>query len=204
MVTVDYPTLKISNTGVTELTENSARLNLLLSTLEGVEGVRLEYRRKGTENWTALFPNAAVNLSVLLTGLQPETTYEYRLSTAAVTSNVWSFKTSPRQVIPSNIIAVVQNDCTESKVVTVTVEEKGTVLAAQEVTVMPGDRTSTDPFIIPVAGVYNIVLKTADGLYTETRSLVVEEDDEKTVSFSVTPGSFSSEVLVEDLLTKVK
>lgn len=198
VVTVDYPTLKISNTGVTELTENSARLNLLLSTLEGVEGVRLEYRRKGTENWTPLPQNAAVNLSVPLTGLQPETTYEYRLSTAAVTSNVWSFKTSPHQVIPSNIIAVVQNDCTESKVVTVTVEEKGTVLAAQEVTVMPEDRTSTDPFIIPVAGVYNIVLRTADGLYTETRSLVVEEDDEKTVSFSVTPGSFSSEVLVED------
>ncbi len=198
----------VSTLQPTGLTTDSATLNASVSDPGGniaASGVRvkLQWKLASAGSWTDIDAPTYTygtadpfTVTHSLTGLAANTDYAYRAvatlkNGSEVVGNTISFRT-PMVTPPSGSIEVTVNSSPTGKSVVVSVEEGNNVISTAETTT-----NGTVNFANLPDGFFNVVVRSKDGKYVETRMIAIKDGAGVTTVFDVPEGTLSTVVDVK-------
>ena len=199
---------------VTDITENSATLNMQLSAAvqSEVRTAGFEYKKKADADmaWTKVEGDfASGTFTKKLTSLTAGTDYVFRpyvtyTNDSTDTGADQNFTTDTKPAVTGSIDVKVKNDTEEKKDVVVTIEEGNYALASQEKDgISAGGEVTTGKFKELPDGTYNIVIKSKDGEFVETKMITIANGAAETISFTISKGEMKTDVEVEADTPKV-
>lgn len=211
-LTVVAPTLVAVSVQCVDITPTSATLCGSVSPVHYanatyVDEVGFEYRKVGEAVWTDIecTLNADGSFTANLSNLSEDTVYEYRPfiiqkeHTEKTYGEAVAFHTiKPASVDTGKIAVTVQRDdptIADSRIVIVSVEEGNEAIASKNLGQLQAEPIEYAFDNLP-AGNYNVVCRTLDGDYTETKMLSVKNGEATNVSFAVLQGKLSTVVEV--------
>ena len=201
-VTVEKESVKINSTYASDITDKQVTLNAELSSSDDVTKVEVQYREKGSDEWTTLACDIDNNISKTISDLKVNTEYEYQYvvtsDNATITSDTLSFKTTKSNAAVGKIKVEVTNKSNETKDVVVSIKQGNTVLATRTIEDLAVDETSyTTEFNKLPDGVYGLVVMSEDGKHLETKTITITDGSSENVSSTITTGISSTNVEIK-------
>ena len=199
---------------VTDITKNSATLNMQLSAAvqSEVRTAGFEYKKKADADtaWTKVEGDfASGTVTKKLTSLTAGTDYVFRpyvtyTNDTMDTGAEINFTTDTKPAVTGSIAVKVKNETDGTKDVIVTIEEGNYALASQEKDgIAAGEEVTTGKFKELPDGTYNIVIKSKDGEFVETKMITIANGAAETISFTISKGVMKTDVEVEADTPKV-
>jgi|GEM_PF-3376959 len=170
----------------------------------GVNSVKYQWKRADATSWTEIetptytYESAKpFNATATLSGLTQDTEYLYRLvvtlkNDSELPGNTIRFRT-PKVTPPTGSITVTVNSTPTGKDVVVSVEEGNDIIASQE---CKTDNSVT--FTQLPDGFYNVVVRSKDGNYVETRMIAIQNGTGTATTFTIPSGKLATEVDIKD------
>lgn len=198
VVVVGKESPKLTTLSPKDITSNSATVTASLSMLDGVTQVTLRYQKTGENNWTTVTVDTSTTLSKKLTSLSENTEYSYQFvvttEDGTITGDIKSFRTEKKNIPQGKVTAEVTNESGETRRAQITIESGTTVLASRSVEVASGKTVATEAFSKLADGIYNLVLRTEDGDFTETKTITITNGSAEHVAFTIIKGELSTTV----------
>ena len=199
---------------VTDIGVDSAKLNMKLSdsVRTEIKAAGFEYKKKADADtaWTKVAADSvAETVTKEIVSLTAGTDYVFRpyvtyTNDSTDTGAEQNFTTDTKPAITGSIDVKVKNETDDTKDVVVTIEEGNNVLASQEYNgIEKGAEVTTDKFKELPDGTYNIVIKSKDGEFVETKMITIANGAAETISFTISKGEMKTYVEVEGDTPKV-
>ena len=193
---------------VTDITQTSfkAGINLDENTLDAVSKAGVKYRKKGDTNWTTVtVSDLRSENTISVDDLQAGTEYEivsfveYKDGTG-YESGTTNVQTEATQLPQGKITVSVKNATGETKNATVSIVRGNEVIAGIEVKDIGGDGASVDAEELENLpdGIYNIVIRTVDGKFADTKMIEIKDGSSASVEFEILKGEFTNVVSVKE------
>ncbi|WP_272798246.1 MBG domain-containing protein [Butyrivibrio sp. DSM 10294] len=203
--------ITVKTTQVTNLSSTQVTLNGFVSPWPIVDTATTGFSYKKltdkSETRVSAVNNGDGTISYNLT-VSPDTDYKfYAFATAKNKSeqsgkemyfHVPSTTTTPSVPGTGTIEVNITTDSDESTVVLVTIEKGSNAIASKTGTTIVGQPANIEPFSDLEDGWYNVVVRTLDGEFTETRMIAVSVNETASIDFHIpqTKGSMASIVNV--------
>ena len=196
--------IRVTTVTATDITTTGAKLHGVASPKGSVKdnSAGFAYRKSGsTDEWTRVYAEASSigdkgTFNVSISELSENTEYEYyafatdrKSGTSEKQGAVSSFKTAlsdPSGEQGTNTINVtITSDLDVQTGVSVSIERGNELIAVRSGKTIVGSSIQLDPFTGLQDGYYNIVVRTLNGEFTETRMIDVSNSASAEVSFHV-------------------
>lgn len=199
---------------VTDIGVDSAKLNMKLSdsVRTEIKVAGFEYKKKADADtaWTKVAAGSVTEtITKEIASLTAGTDYVFRpyvtyTNDSTDTGAEQNFTTDTKPAITGSIDVKVKNETDDTKDVVVTIEEGNNVLASQEYNgIEKGAEVTTGKFKELPDGTYNIVIKSKDGEFVETKMITIANGAAETISFTISKGEMKTYVEVEGDTPKV-
>lgn len=197
----------VSHGMVSNLSSTGAALTATMARTTNVTAAGFRYKKKGASAWTTTTvasPDSNTTFTSDLTGLVANTEYVYQAyvtsSNGTIYGNEMLFRTSSTTTAAGSIkINVTNEDFSDSKNIVANIEVGNTIIASRETVVNTGaSNTGTVTFTNLADGTYNVVVRTKDGNYTETKLIVISNGSAAEISFSIPKGKLSTTVEIKN------
>ena len=191
----------------TEITQTSFKAGISIdeNVLDAVSSVGVKYRKKGDTNWTTVdVTEIKTENYIEVKDLQPGTEYEicsfinYTDGTGYV-SEIETIRTEATQVPEGKVTVRIKNSTGEVKDAVVKIMQGNKVIAGIEVNDIAGDGSSYISRVFDELpdGVYDIVLTTKDGRFTDTKMIEIKDGSSSDVSFEIIKGKLTNAVEIK-------
>ena len=199
---------------VTDIGVDSAKLNMKLSdsVRTEIKAAGFEYKKKADADtaWTKVAADSVTEtVTKEIASLTAGTDYVFRpyvtyTNDSTDTGAEQNFTTDTKPEVTGSIDVKVKNDTDEKKDVVVTIEEGNNVLASQEYNgIEKNAEVTTGKFKELPDGTYNIVIKSKDGEFVETKMITIADGAAETISFTISKGEMKTYVEVEGDTPKI-
>ena len=199
---------------VTDIGVDGAKLNMKLSdsVRTEIKAAGFEYKKKADADtaWTKVAADSVTEtVTKEITSLTAGTDYVFRpyvtyTNDSTDTGAEQNFTTDTKSAVTGSIDVKVKNETDDIKDVVVTIEEGNNVLASQEYNgIAKGAEVTTGKFKELPDGTYNIVIKSKDGEFVETKMITIANGAAETISFTISKGEMKTDVKVEADTPKV-
>ncbi|MBR1741845.1 MAG: fibronectin type III domain-containing protein, partial [Lachnospiraceae bacterium] len=199
---------------VTDIGVDSAKLNMKLSdsVRTEIKAAGFEYKKKADADtvWTKVAADSVTEtITKEIASLTAGTNYVFRpyvtyTNDSTDTGAEQNFTTDTKPAVTGSIDVKVKNETDDNKDVVVTIEEGNNVLASQEYNgIAKGAEVTTGKFKELPDGTYNIVIKSKDGEFVETKMITIANGASETISFTISKGEMKTDVEVEADTPKV-
>jgi len=199
---------------VTDIGVDSAKLNMKLSdsVRTEIKAAGFEYKKKADADtaWTKVAADSMTEtITKEIASLTAGTDYVFRpyvtyTNDSTDTGAEQNFTTDTKPAVTGSIDVKVKNETDDTKDVVVTIEEGNNVLASQEYNgIAKGAGVTTGKFKELPDGTYNIVIKSKDGEFVETKMITIANGAAETISFTISKGEMKTDVEVEADTPKV-
>ena len=199
---------------VTDIGVDSAKLNMKLSdsVRTEIKAAGFEYKKKADADtaWTKVAADSVTEtVTKEIASLTAGTDYVFRpyvtyTNDSTDTGAEQNFTTDTKPAVTGSIDVKVKNDTDEKKDVVVTIEEGNNVLASQEYNgIEKNAEVTTGKFKELPDGTYNIVIKSKDGEFVETKMITIADGAAETISFTISKGEMKTYVEVEGDTPKI-
>ena len=199
---------------VTDIGVDSAKLNMKLSdsVRTEIKAAGFEYKKKADADtvWTKVAADSVTEtITKEIASLTAGTDYVFRpyvtyTNDSTDTGAEQNFTTDTKPAVTGSIDVKVKNETDDNKDVVVTIEEGNNVLASQEYNgIAKGAEVTTGKFKELPDGTYNIVIKSKDGEFVETKMITIANGASETISFTISKGEMKTDVEVEADTPKV-
>lgn len=199
---------------VTDIGVDGAKLNMKLSdsVRTEIKAAGFEYKKKADADtaWTKVAADSVTEtVTKEITSLTAGTDYVFRpyvtyTNDSTDTGAEQNFTTDTKPAVTGSIDVKVKNETDDIKDVVVTIEEGNNVLVSQEYNgIAKGAEVTTGKFKELPDGTYNIVIKSKDGEFVETKMITIANGAAETISFTISKGEMKTDVKVEADTPKV-
>ena len=209
VVTVVRPTISAATLQPSALNSASAVLHGVVSPKNAadayVSGVGFAYRKAVDSEWISVTATKGAAFDSEISELRPNTDYVYK-AVVSLTDGAMAegkeilFHTLPETpvAIGKIEIAVTPEHEDDTRDVIVSIEEGNDVIASKDLGSFHQGNSLTASFESLPDGNYNIVVRTKDGDYTDTRMISIENGAEVSAMFTVPLGKLASVVEVRE------
>ena len=199
---------------VTDIDTDSAKLNMKLSdsVRTEIKAAGFEYKKKADADtaWTKVAAGSVTEtITKEIASLTAGTDYVFRpyvtyTNDSTDTGAEQNFTTDTKPAVTGSIDVKVKNETDDTKDVVVTIEEGNNVLASREYNgIEKNAEVTTGKFKELPDGTYNIVIKSKDGEFVETKMITIANGASETISFTISKGEMKTDVEVEADTPKV-
>ena len=210
VVTVSRPTIRAVTLPPSQSAKTSATLNGYGSpksamTADYVSGVGFEYRKSGDAAWSSATAAMGETFDGAVSGLTADTDYVYRSvvfltdGTTAYGEQI-TFHTLPDASVGTGRIEalIVPENPEDTREVIVSIEKGNDVIESKDMSAFSAGSVMRVSFDAFPDGNYNIVVRTKDGDFTETRMISVTDGSATQTVFTIPLGKIASIVEVKE------
>ena len=210
-----FLTEKAPDIFVTAISQSSftVKANVDEKAVAGIREIGIKYKRSGDDTWTEV-KASSVRASNALTvkGLVAGENYKvcafvaYIDGTTSETAeaNATTITTKSENLPAGSITVAIDSELTESRDAVITIESGNSVIATATATgIESGKPTKSTDFKNLSDGVYNVVVRTTDGKFVETKMLTIKGGSAGNVTFNILEGERKSIVEVVDNVVPV-
>ena len=205
-----FLTEKAPDIFVTAISKDSftVKANVDEKSLDGIKEVGIKYRKSGESTWTVVKADSVSASSEFnVTGLSAGEDYEvcafatYIDDTSSETAEAdATLITTESQDLPDGSITVkINSELVESRDAVITIEKGNSIIATAEANGITSSKaTESTAFKNLSDGVYNVVLRTTDGKFVQTKMITIRGGRAHDVTFTIQEGERKSIVDVVD------
>lgn len=210
-----FLTEKAPDIFVTAISQSSftVKANVDEKAVAGIGEVGIKYKRSGDDTWTAVKASSVrASNELTVTGLVAGENYKVcafvtyidGATSETAEANATTITTEAENLPAGSITVTINSELTESRDAVITIESGNSVIATATATgIEKGKPTESTAFKNLSDGVYNVVVRTTDGKFVETKMLTIKGGSAGNVTFNILEGERKSIVEVVDNVVPV-
>lgn len=199
-----FLTEKAPDIFVTDISKDSftVKANVDEKSVDGIREVGIKYRKSGDSTWTVIKADSvSASNELTVTGLSAGEACEVRAfvtyidgtSSETTEANATTITTQAQDLPDGSITVTVNSELTESRDAVITIEKGSIVVATAEAKgITSGATTESTAFKNLSDGVYNVVVRTTDGKFVETKMITIRDGSAGNVTFTILEGERKS------------